>query len=102
MTTISCDAVILRCSGCRAEAAGSPASVGGACPKCGEGPLLLDRSCGENFALRRDGALIRCVAENKDGWCCDDKGGRDYCPAHVRLANPVRVSHPTPRAIGEP
>jgi hypothetical protein len=97
VTTISCNAVILRCSSCQAEVAGT--SVG-ACRLCG-GMMLLDRSCGAGFSLHRGGVLIRCVAENKDGWRCEDHGGRDFCSDHAHLADPKRVTPPTPQAIGD-
>ena len=102
LTTISCDAVILRCESCRAEAAESPALVGGSCLACGEGSMQVDRICGESFSLRRDGTLIRCVVENKDGWRCDDRGGRDFCPKHVHLANPARVAQPDAQSNWRP
>jgi hypothetical protein len=60
--------------------------------------MLFDRRCGEGYSLHRDAILIRCIAENKDGWCCEARGGRDFCPRHVHLADPRRVEQPTPRA----
>jgi len=56
---------------------------------------------GAAVSLHRDAILIRCIVENKDGWCCEDRGGRDFCPAHVQLANPSRISQPTPRAVAD-
>jgi hypothetical protein len=98
VTTISCDAVILRCSSCQAEVmAASTLPV--AC-KCGA-TMQFNRGCGASFSLHHDGLLIRCIAENKDGWRCEDRGGRDFCPDHAHLADPARVEKPTPRAIGD-
>jgi hypothetical protein len=55
--------------------------------------------CTSAFSLSRGALLIRCVAENKDGWRCEDEGGRDFCPEHRDLADPKRVDRPTPRAL---
>ena len=102
VTTISCDAAILRCSSCQAEVATASAVSDVDCRLCG-GTMQFDHRCETGFSLHRDAILIRCIAENKkDGWRCEDRGGRDFCPAHVHLANPSRVSQPTPRAIAEP
>jgi hypothetical protein len=99
VTTISCEAVILRCSSCQAEVAvASTTSAGSFCRSC-DGTMLLDRRCGAGFSLQHDGLLIRCIAENKDGWRCEDRGGRDFCSDHAHLANPARVEKPTPQAI---
>lgn len=57
--------------------------------------------CSATFSLLRDGLLIRCIAENKEGWRCEDKGGRDFCAEHRDLADPRRVDRHTPRAIGD-
>lgn len=100
VTTISCDAVILHCQSCQADAAGAYAVSSEACRMCG-GTLLFERRCGTGFSLHKDSILIRCIAENKDGWRCEDRGGRDFCPTHIHLANPARISQRTPRAIGE-
>jgi hypothetical protein len=45
--------------------------------------MLFDRRCCSSFALRHDSLLIRCIAENKDGWRCEDRGVRDFCPEHM-------------------
>jgi hypothetical protein len=100
VTTISCDAAILRCSSCQAEVATALAVSDVDCRLCG-GVMQFDRRCETGFSLHKDSILIRCIAENKDGWCCEDRGGRDFCPAHANLANPARVSQPTPRAVGD-
>lgn len=97
VTTISCDAVILRCSSCQAEAAVAFAVPDDTCRLC-NGTMLFDRRCGEGYSLHRDAILIRCIAENKDGWCCEDHGGRDFCPKHGHLADPRRVAQTTPQA----
>lgn len=57
--------------------------------------------CDAHFTLDRGGILIRCIAENKDGWRCEDRGGRDFCADHRHLADPSRVDQPTPRVIGD-
>lgn len=101
VTTISCDAAILRCSSCQAEVATASAVSDVDCQLCG-GIMQFERRCETGFSLHKDSILIRCIAENRDRWCCEDRGGRDFCPAHVHFANPARVSLPTPRAIGEP
>ena len=101
VTTISCNAVILRCSSCKAEVPSTSTAIGGIHRTCGDGSMLLVRSCGAGFSLQRGGLLIRCVAENKDGWRCEDHGGNDYCPEHAYLANSKRVAQPTPQAIGD-
>jgi hypothetical protein len=54
--------------------------------------------CQVHFTLERDCLLIRCIAENKEGWRCEDKGGRDFCPRHRDLADPKR-HRPTPQAL---
>jgi DNA-directed RNA polymerase subunit RPC12/RpoP len=97
VTTISCDAAILRCESCQAEVAAAYALSDAACRTCG-GTVLFDRRCGEGYSLHRDAILIRCIAENKDGWRCEDRGGRDFCPQHVHLADPRRVARPTQQA----
>ena len=101
VTTISCDAMILRCSSCQHEVAivSAATATPGTCT-CGAA-MVLDRSCSRSFALRKDGLLIRCIAENKDGWRCEDRGGRDFCPEHAHLMNPARVAQPTPQVAGE-
>ena len=99
VTTISCDALILQCTLCQAEVAAASTVIGD-CRTCGA-TLLLDRRCGTGFSLRRDSLLIRCIAENKDGWRCEDRGGRDFCSEHIHLANPTRVDQPTPQALGD-
>jgi hypothetical protein len=86
VTTISCDALILRCTRCQIESA--HAFVTTESPftcTCG-GVLTFARGCPKNFVLRKDGSLIRCIVENKAGWRCKD-GGRDLCPEHARLAD---------------
>lgn len=57
--------------------------------------------CSASFSLRSSGILIRCIAENKEGWACEDRGGRDFCPEHVHLADPKRIGQPSPTAIGD-
>ena len=99
VTTISCDAAILRCASCQAEVASAQALTDVACRLCG-GTMLFERRCETGFSLHRDAVLIRCIAENKDGWRCEDRGGRDFCPAHVDLADPSRISRQT-RAVGD-
>jgi hypothetical protein len=101
VTTISCDALIQRCSSCQAAvvvAAPGSTSIRCFCRTC-DSPLL-EQKCGESFALRRDGILIRCIAENKDGWRCEDRDGRDFCPEHAHLAEASRIERATPRTIG--
>jgi len=91
-TTISCDATILRCARCDVEVAIAVASANatpGTCT-CGT-PLVVDRLCDRRFALQRDAVLIRCIAENREGWSCVDGSPRDYCSAHAHLA-PSRPS----------
>ena len=100
ITTISCNAVILRCARCQLEVAATAAISGSTCQVCGD-TLLLDRHCAAGFSLKRGGVLIRCVAENKDGWRCEDHGGRDFCPVHTHLADPASVARPTPQGIGD-
>ena len=100
VTTISCDAAILRCSSCQTEVATASAVSDVDCRLCG-GTMQFDRRCETGFSLHRDAILIRCIAENKDGWCCEDRGGRDFCPTHIHLANPTRVSLSTPQAMGD-
>jgi hypothetical protein len=86
VTTISCDAAILRCASCQVESATSSAVTGVACQLC-DGTMLFDRRCETGLSLHRDAILIRCIAENKEGWCCEDRGGRDFCTVHAHLAN---------------
>ena len=100
VTTISCDAAILRCSSCQAEVATVSAVSDVDCRMCG-GTMQFDRRCEAAFSLHRDAILIRCIAENKDGWCCEDRGGRDFCPEHVHHANPSRIEQPTPQSVGK-
>ena len=103
VTTISCDAAILRCSSCRTEIATASVVEGVDCRRC-DGVMHFARRCEAGFSLHKDSMLIRCIAENKDGWCCEDKSGRDFCPGHAHLANPSRVTQPTlrsPSAIGD-
>lgn len=89
VTTISCDAVILHCESCQSERSHAFAVAGDQCRTCG-GEMRFDRRCGEAFTLHRDCVLIRCIAENKHDWRCEDRGGRDFCSAHTHLANPSR------------
>ena len=100
VTTISCDASILRCSSCQVEVATAAAVSDVACRLC-DGNMVFDRRCEAAISLHRDAVLIKCIVENKDGWRCEKPAGRDFCPEHVHLANPARVSQPTPRAIGD-
>jgi hypothetical protein len=103
VTTISCDAAILLCSSCQAEVATASAVSDVDCRLCG-GTMQFERRCETGFSLHRDAILIRTIAENKKdgGWLCEQRGGgRDFCPAHVHLANPARVAQPTPRAVGD-
>jgi len=102
VTTISCDASILRCSSCQVEVGNASALSDVDCRICG-GSMQFERRCETAFSLHRDAILIRCIAENKDGWRCEHRGGRDFCPEHIHLVNPARV-YQTPsstRAIGE-
>ena len=55
--------------------------------------------CDAHFTIERGHLLIRCIAENKEGWRCEGEGGRDFCSEHRDLADPKRVEQPTPRAI---
>jgi len=96
VTTISCDAALLHCTDCQAEVATSSAVTGVACRLCG-GTMLFDRRCETAFSLHRDAVLIRCIAENKDGWRCEDRGGRDFCPAHAHLTEADASIAPAPR-----
>lgn len=91
VTTISCDAAILRCSSCQTEAATASPVEGVDCRSCNNGTMHFERRCETGFSLHKDSILIRCIAENRDGWSCEDRGGRDFCPAHVHLTNPARV-----------
>jgi len=104
VTTISCDASILRCASCQAEVATAAAVSDVDCRLCG-GTMQFERRCEEAISLHRDAVLIKCIVENKDGWRCEKPSGRDFCPAHVHLANPARVSQPqslpTARVVGE-
>ena len=61
--------------------------------------MRFERRCEVGLSLHKDSILIRCIAENKDGWCCEDRGGRDFCPTHVHLADPTRVSQPDARVV---
>lgn len=97
VTTISCDAAILHCVSCQAEVAIASAISDVTCRAC-NGTMLFDRRCEVGFSLHKDSILIRCIAENKDGWRCEDRGGRDFCPAHAHLANPARISSGVPCA----
>ena len=90
VTTISCDAAILRCTSCQVEVATSSAVTGVDCRLCG-GTMMFEHRCETGFSLHRDAVLIRCIAESKDGWRCEDRGGRDFCPSHAYLANPSLV-----------
>lgn len=92
ITTLSCDAAILRCARCPTEITVVTSTTIGTCT-CG-GKLELVRACAQSLALNKDdGLLIRCVAENKEGWRCEDHGAkrRDFCAAHVHLADPARA-----------
>lgn len=100
VTTISCDASILLCSSCGTEVGNATAVSDVDCRTCG-GIMQFDRRCEAAISLHRDAVLIRCIVENKDGWRCEDRGGRDFCPKHIHLANPARLAQPTPRAIGD-
>lgn len=53
--------------------------------------MLLDRGCDRRFSLHKDALLIRCIAENKEGWSCPDGSARDYCPDHAALREIVRL-----------
>ena len=89
MTTISCDARIFRCSRCAVQVVVvSATAVPGTCT-CGAA-MVLDRSCDRSFALRRDVPLLRCIAENKEGWRCGDDG--DLCPDHAHRVELPRAS----------
>ncbi len=99
VTTITCDAAILLCSSCQVEIATALAVSDVDCRLCG-GIMQFNRRCESGFSLHKDSILIRCIAENKDGWCCENHGGRDFCPSHTHLANPARVSQPA-RAISD-
>ena len=100
VTTIFCDASILRCSSCQTEVATASAVSDVDCRLCG-GTMQFERRCQIAISEHKDAILIRCIVENRDGWLCEDRGGRDFCPAHTHLANPARVSQPTSRAIGD-
>jgi hypothetical protein len=97
ITTISCDASILRCASCQAEVATSSAVTGVDCRLCG-GTMVFDKRCETGFSLHRDAVLIRCIAENKDGWRCEDRGGRDFCPKHAHFALTAVASETDARA----
>jgi hypothetical protein len=99
VTTISCDASILHCASCQAEIGTAAAVSDVDCRTCG-GTMHFEGRCKTAFSLHQDAILIRCIAENKDNWRCEDRGGRDFCPDHAHLANPARVSQPAPRAMG--
>ncbi len=98
VTTISCDASILRCASCQAEIATAAAVSDVDCRLCG-GTMLFEGRCENGFSLHKDSILIRCIAENKSGWRCEDRGGRDFCPEHHHLAKAARVV-PT-HAVGD-
>lgn len=102
VTTISCDASILCCSRCGIEVATAAAVSDVDCRLCG-GVMQFERRCEAGFSLHKDSILIRVIAENKSGWHCENRGGRDFCPEHGYLANPARISPPTStsRAIGD-
>ena len=100
VTTISCDASILRCASCQAEVATAAAVSDVDCKLCG-GTMQFEQRCEKAFSEHRDAVLIRCIAENRNDWRCEVPVGRDFCPAHAHLANPARVSQPTPRAMGD-
>lgn len=86
--------MILRCSSCRHEVAiiSAITATPGTCT-CGAA-MMPDRSCDRSFSFHKDGHLIRVVAENKDGWRCEDRGGHDFCPEHGALADPYRIRQP--------
>ena len=92
VTTISCDAAILRCAECQREVATAAVSDL-RCHVCG-GAMPLGRRCDAAFSLRRDAVLIRCIAENKDGWRCEHAVGRDFCPDHVHLSSRIHSAGP--------
>ncbi len=96
VTTISCDATILRCSDCQKESAivSAATTTPGTC-MCGAALVFVQR-CSRSFSLRNEGLLIRCIVENKDGWCCEAHGGRDFCPDHTALADPWRIRLASP------
>ena len=100
VTTISCDASILRCERCQGEIATAAAVSDVDCRLCG-GTMLFDRRCETAFSLHKDAILIRCIAENKSDWRCEDRPGRDFCPAHKHLADQTRASSPTLRVAAE-
>lgn len=100
VTTISCDASILRCESCGVEIATATAVSDVDCRLCG-GTMLFDRRCETAFSLHKDAVLIRCIAENKHDWSCEDRGSRDFCPAHKVLAKQARPSVPTLRVAAE-
>ena len=81
VTTISCDATILRCSRCQHEVAilSVVTATPGTCT-CGAA-MAAPIKCFRSFSLHKDALLMRCIAENKEGWRCED-GGRDFCPDH--------------------
>ena len=103
VTTISCDASILKCERCQSEIVSAAAVSDIGCRTCGD-TMHFDRRCEEAFSLHRDAILIRAIAENKkDGnWHCEQRGGRDFCPTHVHLACPdraARITQPPPHAV---
>lgn len=100
VTTISCDASILRCESCQVEIATAAAVSDVDCQLCG-GTMLFEGRCENAFSLHKDAILIRCIAENKNDWRCEDRGGRDFCPAHKDLADQARTSSPTLRAAAD-
>jgi len=89
VTTISCDVRILGCSRCELEAAiASATALPGTCT-CGAS-MIFARACTRSFSLHKDGLLIRCIAENSEGWLCVEGGTRDYCPDHANLVDTSR------------
>ena len=100
VTTISCDASILHCSSCRSEVATAAAVSDVDCRMCG-GTMQFERRCHSAISEHKDAILIRPIVENRDGWRCENRGGRDFCPHHTHLANPVRIGHQTPHAMGD-
>jgi hypothetical protein len=60
--------------------------------------MQFERRCLTAISEHKDAILIRCIAENRDGWRCEDRGGRDFCPDHGHLANPARIASAMPRA----
>ena len=98
VTTISCDAAILRCSSCQAEVATASAVSDVDCRLYG-GTMQFDHRYETGFSLHRDAILIRCIAENSDGWRCEHAFGRDFCPEHVHLSHRINSAGPAAHAI---